>query len=871
MFSKIWLRLRSLFRGRTVDRELDDEVRFHVEQQTEEFVRQGMPREGAEKMARRRFGNVTLHKEECRDARKLAWLEGMGQDLRQGARTLWHSPGFTVVSALTLALGIGGTSALFSVVDSALLHPLTAPEPERLVWLQEYSKGHNESGGNPARLADWQRARSFSAVGGFYGEGAIWASPQGLVQLQVLRTVGDFGGALGARLAEGRLFTAAEIRGEGQPVAILSGQTFRRRFHSDGRILNRTVRLGASAYQIIGVLADGLDYPEGSDVWVPAPREVQNTERKAGFLGVVARLAPGISRAQAQAEIDLLSGRLAKEYPETDRDRSASLTLLADHVSNDARKPLLVLCGAVGSVLLIGCLNIAGLLLARGLGRRREAAIRVSVGAGYGRLVRLFFAESLLLAAIGCVGGLLLAFIGIDVLKAFLPAEVPHLAAVSMNLRVVLCSIGLSLLAAVLFGALPAWQFAASAQSVALKDGSSASVGNRKNGLRSGLVIFEVCFSAALLVTAVLLSNSFVKLRSRAVGFNAAKAYTFKLELPWDTDAGVVNSIAFDTLDRFKAFPGTISCGLVDNLPLHGGSQSNLFQIRGKTLPAAIAEREFGYRTASQRFFAAAGIPVLAGSVFRDWRGGQGIREAVISERLAQLWFPGENPIGHEFARPDVRNELRWFRIVGVVGAVPLHATDTEQAAEVYVPWGATYWPLMNFVVRTERPQADVSRYVHEQIQKANGSELFSNVETLDERTADTRSGQRTAALLVGGFAFLAVGLAALGIFGLMAHETKQRTQEIGVRLALGAEPRNIAFDAVLRAVKLVALGLAVGLCVAWYASELVKSLLFGVAPHDAGSYAIASGAIMLAAILASLWPAVRAARIDPIRALRHD
>jgi putative ABC transport system permease protein len=333
----------------------------------------------------------------------------------------------------------------------------------------------------------------------------------------------------------------------------------------------------------------------------------------------------------------------------------------------------------------------------------------------------------------------------------------------------------------------------------------------------------------------------------------------------------VVNSIAFDTLDRLKAFPGTISCGLVDSLPLHGGSQSNLFQIRGKTLPAAIAEREFGYRTATQGFFAAAGIPVLAGSIYRDWRGGQGIREAVISERSAQLWFPGENPIGHEFARPEVRNEPRWFRIVGVVGAVPAHATDTEPAAEVYVPWGATYWPLMNFVVRTERPRADVSRYVHEQIQKAHGSQLFSDVETFDERTAETRSGQRTAAMLVGGFALLAVGLAALGIFGLMAHETNRRTQEIGVRLALGAEPQKIAFDAVLRAVKPVALGLAAGLCVAWYASELVKSLLFGVAPHDAGSYAIAAGVIMMAAVLASLWPAVRAARIDPIRALRHD
>jgi putative ABC transport system permease protein len=297
--------------------------------------------------------------------------------------------------------------------------------------------------------------------------------------------------------------------------------------------------------------------------------------------------------------------------------------------------------------------------------------------------------------------------------------------------------------------------------------------------------------------------------------------------------------------------------------------------VRGKALEPSVAEQEFGFRTASAGFFAAAGIPVVSGRVFGAWEGGREAHEAVISQRLAQILFAGENPIGHEIAeRPrstGASQEPKWFRIVGVVGAVPSLVANTEPSAELYVPWGATYWPNFVFVVRSNRPLADVSRFVRDQIRPLAPAQTLARVETLEARTAETRSAHRTAALLVGGFAIVALALSALGIFGLMAHETNRRTQEIGVRLALGAEPRRIAFDSVLRAVKLVAAGIALGLCGAGYASEFAKSLLFEVTPHDASSYVTAAGALFAAAILASLWPAVRAARIDPIRALRHE
>ena len=871
MFAKLTLRLRSLLRARAVDEELDAEVRFHVEQQTEELVKQGMTRGEAEAAARRQFGNVTLHKEECRDTRKWGWLEGLAQDLRQGLRTLRRTPGFTVVSVLTLAFGIGATSAMYSVVDQALLHPITVPDEHGLIWLQEFSKDHAESSSNPPRLADWQTARSFSAVAGMYFDGEVWASPAGPTRLSAVCFFGDLRGVLRPELQMGRDFTAAEERGEGAPVALLTGRAFREKFGSNAAILNQAIRLSGHVYQVIGVLSAKLDYPEDADLWIPA--WVQRPTRRAGFLSVVGRLAPGASVRQAQAEVDVICGRLGRQYPDTDGGRSARISRLSDYVSEAGRHSLLLLAGAVGGVFLIGCLNIAGLLLARGLARRREAAIRVSVGAGYGRLARLFFAESLLLSLAGCAAGLLLAVAGIGVLKAALPPYVAHLDAMTINLKVVGCGVLLSLLGTLLFGGLPAWQFARSGQTVALKDGGAGA--SSKSRLRSGLIVAEVALSVVLLTAAALLANSFLKVLNRPLGFNTAHAYSFGVNLPWDVNPRLIESLAAETIARMDILPGTIACGVVDRLPLQGGAQTTALVVRGKTLDPLLVEKEFGFRTASNGYFAAAGIPVMAGQVYRDWQGGKGVQETVISQRLAEALFPGEDPIGHEVAeRPRTNGaakEPEWYRIVGVVGAVPREADVTEPAAEMYVPWGATYWPTLSFVVRTERPISEISRYVHERVQTLSTDQIFSPVTTLEERNAETRAVPRTATLLVGSFAVVALALSALGVFGLMAHETNRRTQEIGVRLALGARPESIAWDAVWRSVKLVVMGMVVGLSGAWYASELVKSLLFETAPHDLSSYLIAGGVLLVAGVLAGMGPALRAARIDPIQALRHE
>jgi putative ABC transport system permease protein len=405
-----------------------------------------------------------------------------------------------------------------------------------------------------------------------------------------------------------------------------------------------------------------------------------------------------------------------------------------------------------------------------------------------------------------------------------------------------------------------------------LKEGGAGTAAVSKSKIRGGLIMAEVAVSVVLLTSGALLASSLLRVLNRPLGFNAAQAYTFHVNLPWDVSPSQITNLSNETLRRLNSLPGTIACGVVDRLPLHGGSQSGPLVVRGKAFAESIAEKEFGLRTASAGFFPAAGIPVLAGRLYRETSE---MHEAVISQRLAQILFPGADPLGQEIAQRTANNskhaEPGWFRIVGVVGSVPTLLANAEPAAELYVPWGATYWPMINFVVRTARPLTDVSHYVKGQIQPIDASQIFSPVATLEERTAETFSAPRIAAWLVGSFAVVALALSALGIFGLTAQETNRRTQEIGVRLALGGEPLAMALDALCRAVKPVLAGLAVGLCGAWYTGTLVKSLLFEVVPHDLSSYAFSVAVLLTAAVLASLAPALRAARINPIHALRHE
>jgi predicted permease len=800
------------------------------------------------------------------------------EDLRSAYRGLRRSPFFAGVVVATLALGIGAASALFAVVDSALLRPLPGVEPQRLVWLQEY-RNHEESGGTPPRFADWQRAHSFSAMCGIYSDRAIFQTEHGPVRLRILHTLGDPNKTLGLPLLLGRGFTSAENRADGQPVALLTAQAWRHDLGADPNVLKRTLRLGSAEYQVVGILdsdaSRGIQFPEDVDVWVPMSPDVARAPRQAGFLGEVARLAPGVSIEGAQAEVNLIIGRLAAAYPATDKDRSATLVSLQDYVSHTARRPLVTLLAAAGAVLLIACVNIAGLLISRGLARQREAAIRVSVGAGFLRLARLFFAESILLAAAGGALGLAVADFGIGVLKSVLPPDIPHLAAVTLDWRVVACSLAVAALSAVLFGALPAWQFAARGQSAALKSAGKGTTDIGHARLRAALVIIEVALSLILLVTAGLLTNSFFRLRDQPAGFNAADAYSFAVPFGWDSDPSLLNTFASGALSRLTTSPGVVAAGVVDQLPLHGGSQSGSLLVQGVELEPALAIKQFSWRTASAGYFSAAGIPVKAGTLYSDWVGGKGRMEALITDRAAAELFPGGNALGHLIAEAargkDAVKAPHWFRIVGIVGSVRLNPSDPVTEAGVYVPWGATYWPGMNFVVKSTRGLTDFSRLVRAHVQPLTNAAMVEDIGSLESLTAETRSSERVRANMLAAFAGVALALSAIGLFGTLSHEVTRRTQDFGVRLALGAAPRGIAWLAVRSALLLATTGMAIGIAASFWTSQFLRGLLFGIEPFDVTAYALAALLLLATAVLAALAPAAKAARIDPIEALRHD
>ena len=807
------------------------------------------------------------------------WLETLGQDFKGAYRSLSHSRFFAATVMATLALGIGATSALFAVVDSALLRPLAGRNSERLVWLQEFNPQHQESGGTPSRFADWKHAVSFTAACGFYSDRAIFQSERGPVDFRLLHTIGEPYGTLAPALLMGRAFTPAENQAQRPAVALITENAWHEYLASDPKVLGRTLRLGTFEYQIVGVMdsaaARGSQFPEHVDIWMPMGTDLAHTSRQAGFLGQVARLAPGVSIEQAQAEISLIAGLLSKEYPATDKDRSAALTLLREHVSYEVQRPLLTLMAAAGAVLLIACVNIAGLLIARGLARQREAAIRIAVGAGFLRLARLFFAESLLLAAAGCGLGLLVAESGIAILKQVLPSDVPHLAAVSLDWRVVGYAVAVSAAAALIFGGIPSWQFAAGGQLPALKSGGRGTTDQSRNRLRGGLVIVEVALSLVLLVTAGLLTNTFFNMRNLAAGFNPTSVYSFAVPFSWDSRPSELNRFAGGALARLTSSPGVLAAGVVDQLPLHGGSQSGRLLIQGVDLDPLVADQEFSWRTASAGYFTTIGMSLKSGSFYRDWTGGQGLREVVITERLASALFQNGDALGHSIAEAprgkDVKQTPDWFRIVGVVGGTRLNPSDTLSEASVYVPWGATYWPSMNFVVKSTRDLTEFTRLVRNHVQPLTDAQIVEKIDTLESLTAETRSDQRVRTIMLGAFAIAALALSTIGLFGTLSHEVTRRTQDYGVRLALGAEPVSIAWMAVKSALVLTSVGLIIGVGACVWTSQLLRGLLFGVEPWDLSPYALAMGILLTTAVLAALFPAIRAARIEPISALRHE
>jgi putative ABC transport system permease protein len=864
-------RLRALMRHPAAENELDDELRFHLERQTDKYVKSGMSQAEALRRARLEFGGLDQVKNECREARGVSLVETLVQDLHYSARTLLHSPAFTACAVLTLALGIGANTAIFSVVNTVLLKPLSYPNPQELLAARP-----NDSLPN---LEDLQRqTKSFASSGGINIEPMDFTGKGEPVRVHGAYVDAGLFVTLGIQPMLGRWISADEDVKGGPRNAVVSYSFWRDFLGSDAHVLGRAIRLSDNSYTVIGVMPKDFTLPkELADVfvslWVAYPDAA--AERDVHFMHTYWRLKPGVRLAQAQAEIAEADHRLAGAFPDTERQRGTSLIPLHQFLVGDVRSALLVLFGAVGLVLLIACTNFAMLLMARAVARQRELMIRASLGARNGRLIRQRLTESTLLALVGGAVGLVAAKAGTTLLLALKPAELRRLDATSLDVRVFIFVFAISLVTGLVFGLLPAWSASRGDIAEGLRENARTTAsGVTRSPLRSFLVTAELALALILLAGAGLLIKGFLRLRSVDPGFNPANVTTMYLQLPGTRYPQIPMQTNFrrELLARINSFPG-VEAGMITDLPLAGNYVGHRVVIDGQPTRAVGSEPEVQTLSVMGNYFGVMQIPIRAGRDFSAMdREGQP-RVAIVNETFVRQLLLGQSPIG---IRIDwAGNEPHeWMTIIGVAGDVKHSGVNQPVDPAVYAPFSQNdekWRKFMTLVIRTRVPEAGLIEDVKKQVWSLDRQIPVSDIQSMDDLLAVSVAQQRFNRVLVGTFAALAVALAGVGIYGMVAYRVNQRTHEIGVYMALGAQHRHVLRLVMEDGVKLGLLGIGVGLAGAIALTRVMVSLLFEVKPTDPGT--LVGVALLLAAVamLACYIPARRALSIHPMTALRRE
>ncbi len=801
------------------------------------------------------------------------------QDLRYGARMLLKSPGVACVALLAIALGVGANTTIFSVVNSVLLRPLPFAAPDKLVkvWTTDARRGRNDLPVSYPNFTDWRtESQTFEAMTAYSEASATLSGEEVPEQLKGVAVTADMFPVLGVRPLVGRPFSAEEEKPGAAPVVVISHGLWQRRFGADPKVVGQQVTLDGRSTTIVGVMPPGFKFPLDSlnpELWSPLdPGSELNQSRGSRYLSVVARLKADTTLQQAQAEMETISRRLTDQYPTYNTGRGARLISLYDDTVGNIRPALLVLLGAVGCVLLIACANVANLLLARAAGRHKEMALRTALGASRGRIIRQLLTESLLLAGLGGVAGLLLALWGVDVLVSLIPEGVPRAQEIAIDGRALGFTLAVSVLTGVVFGLAPALQSSRLNLNESLKEGGRGSTeGSRRNRVRSLLVVSEIALSLMLLVGAGLLIKSFKHLRDINPGFNPERVLTMSLSLP-EAKYGEPErqGLFFQELDRRVAqLPGVEMVGLVDPLPLSGDNKTTTFAIEGQP-PAAPADRlSANVRTVDSEYLSAMGIPLIKGRGLTPRDTQDAPQVMLVNETLARRFFPGEDPIGK---RATVYPFKTPCEIVGVVGDVKHRGLDVESGPEFYISYLQAPQPAMYLVARTSLAEpAALASSIQSAVQQIDKDQPISDVRTMSQVLSETTAERRFSMLLLGIFALLALVLASVGIFGVMSYMVTQRTHEIGIRMALGARVSDVVRLIVGRGMTLVLIGVGVGLVGAFVVTRVMKGLLFGVSATDPLTFAGVSLVLSAVALLACLIPARKAARVDPMIALRNE
>jgi putative ABC transport system permease protein len=799
----------------------------------------------------------------------------MLHDLRYAFRQLVQNPGFTLVAVLTLGLGIGACTAIFSVVNGILLRPLDYPAAERIMVVKESSlPDFPEFSVSPPNFLDWQHdAKSFASLAAirgarlnFTGEG----EPQRLVGA---KATAHYFEVYGLQPALGRFWLPSEDALGKEHVVVLS-YTFWQRFYAGAAsVLGRSIQLNGEPYTIIGVAPLGFGQSSKLDAWTPmafTAEEAANGNRGAHYISVVGRLRPDVTAAQADAEVKILAARLAAQYVDTNKGWSAFVQPLLDYTVRDVRGVLYTLFAAVGCVLLIACANVASLFLARAAARHRELSVRAALGAGHARLVRQLLTESVVLALVGGATGVLFAAWGLATLLHLAPASLPRATNVSLDPGVLGFALVLSLGTGILFGIAPAWFATRTNVNDALKHGARGSTdGGRRSRLRRVLVAFEVAACVVLLSGAGLLLRSFARLTSVVPGFSTQNAVAVRLALPEKKYPTPVQQAAFAsaTLERIRALPGVDSVGVANTVPLIGDWVLN-FEIQGR--PVAPSDQpSANYYAVSGDYFRAMGIRLIRGRVFNAHDDASAPRVAVVNETFARTFFPGEDVIGRRISISDTPQV--WREIVGVVADVTQYGPDRASTAQMYEPFAQKPFSSLSFIVRTTGPIGAVTSQLRPAVYAVDPTQPVGSIQPLEEILAGAMARQRFTAVLLTAFSAVALAIAVIGIYGMMAYTVSQRTGEIGVRMALGARPGDVLRLILSDGGKIVGAGMVAGLMATLLSSRAIQSQLFQTSTFDGVALTIVLGTLALAAAVACLLPARRAARIDPVVALRGD
>jgi putative ABC transport system permease protein len=812
-------------------------------------------------------------------------MDNLIQDIRYAARVLAKSPGFTIIAIITLALGVGANTAIFSVVNTVLLRPLPYNEPDRLVTVWESSKPRNleHSQASPVTFTEWrEQTHLFESIAGWwYPQINLTGGDGEPERVRTIDTTYAFFDVLRAQPLLGRTFLAGEDRPGGERIAVIGYGLWQRRFGSDPNVIGQAVTLDGGRYTIIGVMPQGFKYPEETEVWRPLGWDPARHSRNARFFEVVARLKEGVSPEQAQSEMSALAGRIAQEHPQSNSDWDVSIISLHDQIVGNYQTSLWIMLGAVGFVLLIACANVANLLLARAEAREKEVCIRLALGAGRLRLIRQFLVESALLSLAGSAVGLALAYFGGNLLMQYNPVKVPNLNDVTINGRVLLFTLGVAMITGLVFGLVPALHASRTDLNRTLKEGgrdSKASSGGRR--IRSTLVVAEIAIALVLLVGAGLMLRSFFRLQEIDTGFNSESVLTFNLQLPFASyqDWRKVPEFYTQLLDRIEALPGVKSADATGFLPLQSGWRMN-FNVVGRQPSAADEELRVQYHQVSPGYFQTLGIPLISGREFQREEDATRPGVAIISQALARSLFPDEDPIGKRVSNisrgigPLARYlpQVNEAEIIGIVGDVKNNGIKSATEMAIYFPQSQFAYRSMNVVVRTQSNPMSIVGAVRNAVWSLDSNMPISNMKTMEQTLSDSIAPQRFTLTLLGLFAALSLALAGVGIYGVMSYTTAQRTREVGVRMALGASRSDITSLVMKQVVTLAATGVAIGLAGAFGLTRLMATLIFGVSATDPLAFTAVSMLLAGVALLAGYIPAYRATKVDPMTALRYE